>query len=211
MSRLLSGFIAAHATLSSGDVDLCLIPEAPIELKGENSCLEHLARTVAARGHAVVVVSEGAGVRIQRLVCSCCAVTLSTSMIDVTRHMFTVALLYSLSKGKPLANVGALCLLNVRASTQSVAPPGGAARRCGAARPGGSGRRRPRLPAADRGVHEGSDQEASLGQAGRGKPQVSGHATPPLEGSLSPQLSCLLPELHAECWTCAFVCSCLNP
>ena len=58
-----SGFIAAHATLSSGDVDLCLIPEAPIELKGENSCLEHLARTVAARGHAVVVVSEGAGVR----------------------------------------------------------------------------------------------------------------------------------------------------
>ena len=68
--------MAAHATLSSGDVDLCLIPEAPIELKGENSCLEHLARTVAARGHAVVVVSEGAGVRIQRLVCCCCAVTL---------------------------------------------------------------------------------------------------------------------------------------
>ena len=66
-----SGFIAAHATLSSGDVDLCLIPEAPIELKGENSCLEHLARTVAARGHAVVVVSEGAGVRVQRLFCSC--------------------------------------------------------------------------------------------------------------------------------------------
>ena len=75
MSRLRRGFIAAHATLSSGDVDLCLIPEAPIELKGENSCLEHLARTVAARGHAVVVVSEGAGVRTNAFL-PCCAVTL---------------------------------------------------------------------------------------------------------------------------------------
>ena len=27
-----AGFIAAHATLASGDVDLCLIPEVPIDL-----------------------------------------------------------------------------------------------------------------------------------------------------------------------------------
>lgn len=29
-----SGFIAVHATLASGDVDLCLVPEVPIELEG---------------------------------------------------------------------------------------------------------------------------------------------------------------------------------
>lgn len=33
-----SGFIAAHATLGSGDVDLCLIPEVPIVLDGPVRC-----------------------------------------------------------------------------------------------------------------------------------------------------------------------------
>lgn len=56
-----AGFIAAHATLSSGDVNLCLIPEVPIELDGPNSCLDHIERVVEEKGHAVVVVAEGAG------------------------------------------------------------------------------------------------------------------------------------------------------
>lgn len=56
-----AGFIAAHATLSSGDVNLCLIPEVPIELDGPRSCLEHLERVVEEQGHGVVVVAEGAG------------------------------------------------------------------------------------------------------------------------------------------------------
>ena len=56
-----AGFIALHAALSSGDVDLCLIPEVPIELTGANGCLPHLKRRVAEQGHAVVVVAEGAG------------------------------------------------------------------------------------------------------------------------------------------------------
>jgi len=29
-----AGFIAVHATLASGDVDLCLVPEVPIVLEG---------------------------------------------------------------------------------------------------------------------------------------------------------------------------------
>lgn len=29
-----AGFIAVHATLASGDVDLCLVPEVPIVLDG---------------------------------------------------------------------------------------------------------------------------------------------------------------------------------
>ncbi|KAI9995786.1 hypothetical protein PInf_012854 [Phytophthora infestans] len=56
-----AGFIAAHASLSSGDVNLCLIPEIPIELEGPRSCLDHLEHVVEEQGHGVVVVAEGAG------------------------------------------------------------------------------------------------------------------------------------------------------
>lgn len=56
-----SGFIAAHATLGSGDVDLCLVPEIPIVLDGPSGCLPHLWNRVKQKGYAVVVVAEGAG------------------------------------------------------------------------------------------------------------------------------------------------------
>jgi len=56
-----SGFIAAHATLGSGDVDLCLLPEILIELDGPNGCLPFLMKRVQEKGYAVVVVAEGAG------------------------------------------------------------------------------------------------------------------------------------------------------
>jgi len=56
-----SGFIAAHATLSSGDVDLCLVPELPVVLDGPAGVLEHVRKVVERRGNAVVVVAEGAG------------------------------------------------------------------------------------------------------------------------------------------------------
>jgi hypothetical protein len=45
-----SGFIAAYATLASGDVDLCLVPEAPIVLEGPKGCLPHLERVVEEKG-----------------------------------------------------------------------------------------------------------------------------------------------------------------
>jgi len=56
-----AGFIAVHATLASGDVDLCLIPEVKIELEGDTGCLPFLFDRVKEQGHAVVVVAEGAG------------------------------------------------------------------------------------------------------------------------------------------------------
>jgi 6-phosphofructokinase 1 len=56
-----AGFIAAHAAMASCDVDLCLVPEVPLELEGENGCLPHLMRRVTQKGFAVVVVAEGAG------------------------------------------------------------------------------------------------------------------------------------------------------
>ena len=54
-----AGFIAAHATLGSADVDLCLLPEVPIVLEGESGCLLFLYRRVKQKGYAVVVVAEG--------------------------------------------------------------------------------------------------------------------------------------------------------
>ena len=56
-----AGFIAAHSTLASGDVDLCLVPEIAMDLEGKNGCLPFLLDRVKENGHAVVVVAEGAG------------------------------------------------------------------------------------------------------------------------------------------------------
>jgi 6-phosphofructokinase 1 len=56
-----SGFIACHAALSRGDADFVLIPEVPFDLDGDDGFLACLRRGVAERGHAVVVVAEGAG------------------------------------------------------------------------------------------------------------------------------------------------------
>ncbi|MEM6655471.1 MAG: ATP-dependent 6-phosphofructokinase [Planctomycetota bacterium] len=56
-----AGFIAAAATIASGEVNFTLIPEVEFGLKGERGFLAKLGRRVDARGHAVVVVAEGAG------------------------------------------------------------------------------------------------------------------------------------------------------
>tara|TARA_B110000208_G_scaffold181600_1_gene232509 strand:- start:195 stop:1703 length:1509 start_codon:yes stop_codon:yes gene_type:complete len=56
-----AGFIAAHATLASGDVDLCLVPEVPIELNGPRGILPYIFSRVKQNGHALIVVAEGAG------------------------------------------------------------------------------------------------------------------------------------------------------
>jgi len=56
-----SGFIAAHATLANADVNFCLVPEVPLVLDGERGFLADLARRLATKRHAVVVVAEGAG------------------------------------------------------------------------------------------------------------------------------------------------------
>ncbi|MBM3811233.1 MAG: CBS domain-containing protein [Acidimicrobiia bacterium] len=56
-----AGFVAAGATLASGDVNYCLVPEVPFDLDGEAGLLAHLRRRIETRGHAVIVVAEGAG------------------------------------------------------------------------------------------------------------------------------------------------------
>jgi 6-phosphofructokinase 1 len=56
-----SGFIAATATLAQQDVNFVLIPEVDFDLDGPNGLLSALEARLASRGHAVIVVAEGAG------------------------------------------------------------------------------------------------------------------------------------------------------
>ena len=56
-----SGFIAAQATLAMKEVNFVLIPEADFTLDGEGGLLPALEKRLEERGHAVIVVAEGAG------------------------------------------------------------------------------------------------------------------------------------------------------
>ena len=53
-----SGFIAAYSALVNSDVDFCLVPEVRFTIEG---LLSALGRRLEQRGHAVIVVAEGAG------------------------------------------------------------------------------------------------------------------------------------------------------
>jgi 6-phosphofructokinase 1 len=56
-----AGFIAAGATLANQEANFVLVPEVPFPLEGENGFLSALERRLFRRGHALVVVAEGAG------------------------------------------------------------------------------------------------------------------------------------------------------
>jgi 6-phosphofructokinase 1 len=53
-----SGFIAAYAVLVDSHVNFCLVPEVPFTLERFLSELQH---RIEQRGHALIVVAEGAG------------------------------------------------------------------------------------------------------------------------------------------------------
>jgi 6-phosphofructokinase 1 len=53
-----SGFIAAASSLACPDVNFCLVPESPFTIRG---LVRAVRERLAERGHAVVVVAEGAG------------------------------------------------------------------------------------------------------------------------------------------------------
>lgn len=56
-----AGFIAAGATIVSQEVNYTLIPEIEFPLEGGNGLLASLEKRLKSRGHAVIVVAEGAG------------------------------------------------------------------------------------------------------------------------------------------------------
>jgi 6-phosphofructokinase 1 len=53
-----SGFIALEATIASGDVNLCLLPECEFDVE---VILRFIENRFERRNHCVVVVAEGAG------------------------------------------------------------------------------------------------------------------------------------------------------
>ncbi|MDR1044310.1 MAG: ATP-dependent 6-phosphofructokinase [Candidatus Adiutrix sp.] len=56
-----SGFIAATAALAQSDANYVLIPEIDFDLEGPGGLMDHLEKRLEKRGHAVIVVAEGAG------------------------------------------------------------------------------------------------------------------------------------------------------
>ncbi|MDR2302325.1 MAG: ATP-dependent 6-phosphofructokinase [Deltaproteobacteria bacterium] len=56
-----SGFIASTAALARGDANFVLIPEVDFDIEGPGALLARLHERLKARGHAVIVVAEGAG------------------------------------------------------------------------------------------------------------------------------------------------------
>jgi 6-phosphofructokinase 1 len=56
-----SGFIACYAALAKSDANYVLIPEVSFQLDGPQGLLSNLRDRILRRGHAVIVVAEGAG------------------------------------------------------------------------------------------------------------------------------------------------------
>lgn len=55
-----SGFIALNSSISNRNVNLCLIPESEYELNGPNGVYNYVVNRLKVKGHAVIVVAEGA-------------------------------------------------------------------------------------------------------------------------------------------------------
>ena len=55
-----SGFVAMLSTLAARDVNICLIPEIPFNLYGENGLLDFIFQRIQIKEHCVIVVSDGA-------------------------------------------------------------------------------------------------------------------------------------------------------
>ena len=55
-----SGFVAMLSTLAARDVNICLIPEIPFNLYGDNGLLDFIFQRIKIKEHCVIVVSDGA-------------------------------------------------------------------------------------------------------------------------------------------------------
>jgi 6-phosphofructokinase 1 len=56
-----AGFVAANAALALREVNFVLIPESDFDMDGEMGLLVNLEKRLKERGHAVILVAEGAG------------------------------------------------------------------------------------------------------------------------------------------------------
>ena len=60
--------VSLQASLAFGQVDVCLIPEVKFRLEGEGGLLAYVQQVLDSKGHAVICVSEGAGLVSRQLV-----------------------------------------------------------------------------------------------------------------------------------------------
>eukprot|EP00798_Chlamydomonas_sp_ICE-L_P021507 gene21507-28490_t len=56
-----SGFLALQASMATGVVDACLIPEVRFKLEGPSGLFAYLDKVMQEKGHCVVCIAEGAG------------------------------------------------------------------------------------------------------------------------------------------------------
>jgi 6-phosphofructokinase 1 len=83
-----SGFIALHAALASRNVNLCLIPEAQYELLGKFGVYSYVISRLKVKGHAVVVLAEGAasGCKDEHLTTSGKDASGNSTLFDIANH-----------------------------------------------------------------------------------------------------------------------------
>ena len=53
--------LVGQASMASGVVDICLIPEVSFCLEGKQGLMAYLETVLEQRGHAVICMAEGAG------------------------------------------------------------------------------------------------------------------------------------------------------
>ncbi len=76
-----SGFLAAYASIASGDVNFLLIPEVKFDLDGPGGFIEALKSRLSQRHHALVVVAEGVAETLLPHQKDCCGVDASGNKI----------------------------------------------------------------------------------------------------------------------------------
>ena len=93
-----SGFVAMNATIASRDVNLCLIPEVPYEIK---RVVEFVYKRLVARNHCVIVVAEGAATACvdQNLVREGKDPSGNPLLFDIGAHLKKEIVSYCASKG----------------------------------------------------------------------------------------------------------------
>ena len=94
-----SGFIAATAALAQQDVNFVLIPEINFDLNGPNGLLEALKARLADRGHAVILVAEGAGQKFFENENSECDASGNIKLKDIGTYLKETIASYFAAKG----------------------------------------------------------------------------------------------------------------
>lgn len=93
-----SGFIAMNATIASRDVNLCLIPEVPYEIK---KVVEFVHKRLLHKNHCVIVVAEGAASACvdQKLVKEGTDASGNPLMYDIGNHLKSEIIGYCKTQG----------------------------------------------------------------------------------------------------------------